>query len=644
MGGIVGFTLPAGLGGEAASEAEAKLRLMLAALRHRGPGGLRGRRLDKIALGHAGRQGAPEQPLRDPATGVTVVAAGEIFLPRPRPGASRQGAAATLLAAYLREGIGCLEALDGQLAFALYDPRDATLWLGRDRFGICPLVFAQARGAVLFASEAKALFAAGLEARLDPRALAQTFHLWAPAEGRTAFEGVRALPAGCVARVRDGVVTTRRYWDLDLTDERVDRRRSFAEAAEELEAVLDDAIAARQEGVGEAAAYLSGGLDSSLVCALAQRRHGGGLRTYAAAFEHGAYDEAGHQRAVAAALGTAHHALLVENQHIGAALAEVVEHAEVPLLRTAPAPLLLLAREAREQGARVVLTGEGADELFWGYDLFRETAIRSFWARRPGSDARPALFRRLYPYLAVSRQSPELLRRFFGVGLEAPDAVDFSHRIRWSNSGRVARFLSPAWREQLRGWDPLAEVLEALPAGAERWRPLARAQALEVRTLLSTYLLGSQGERMLAAGGVQGRFPFLDRRVAELAATLPPSFKLQGLREKRILRRVARGKVPAQVETRQKFPYRAPVAAALIGAGAPAWVEELLSRRAVEEVGIFDGAKVEGLLAKLRARGQGSDADDMALAAVATTQLLAARFARRWEVPRAALDRVEVAA
>jgi asparagine synthase (glutamine-hydrolysing) len=616
-----------------------------------------------VALGHASsREGPADRLARDEATGVSLAFAGSIFDRgrydrlrwERREGALGEGAiAAVVLAAYLEDGIACVEQLDGQFAFALHDPRDGSLFLCRDRFGICPLVYAVGEGGVAFASEAKALFAAGaVSPRLDPHALLQTLHLWAPAEGRTAFSGVRALPAGTWAVVRGGSVRLHRYWALDLSPAVVDEELEIGEAAEELRALLGDAVARRLQGVGAAqasaasvGAYLSGGLDSSLICALAQQRLGGGLRTFAAAFTHGRYDEAAFQGSVATSLGTNHHPLQVENRDIGEVLPQVVEHAEVPMLRTAPAPLLLLSRQVREAGAQVVLSGEGADELFWGYDLFRETAIRSFWARSPGSHARPALFSRLYPYLTVSRQSPQLLRRFFGIGLEDPGAWDFSHRIRWANSGRVSRFLSAGFLEEVRGFDPVAEVEASLPVEARGWSPLARAQLLEMRTLLSTYLLSTQGERMLAGHGVEGRFPFLDRRVAEFAARLPRACKLLGLQEKRIVRRVAAGLVPQQVVQRQKFPYRAPIGAALLGEDAPPWARELLGRTAVDEVGIFDGAKVERLLAKLSAQGgQGGDADELALAAVATTQLLATRFLRRWDVPTQDLDAVEVAA
>ncbi len=418
-----------------------------------------------------------------------------------------------------------------------------------------------------------------------------------------------------------------------------------ARALEELEALLEDAIRLRLRADVPVAAYLSGGLDSSLLCALAQRQLGGTLQTFSVAFEKARYDERAFQTSVADALGTKHRSVLMTDGDIGALLPSVIEHAETVLLRTAPAPLLKLSALVREHDTRVVLTGEGADEVFVGYDLFKETKVRQFWARRPGSTARPALFTRLYPYLALSKQSPQMIREFFGVGLEAPDALEFSHLTRWRNSGRVARFLSSQFLEGVVGHDPVQALFDTIPEPVRRWRPLARAQYLEVRTLLSQYLLSSQGDRMLMANSVEGRFPFLDHRLIEFSARLPDWLKLRGLTEKHLLKRLAKGRVPAQVVKRTKFPYRAPVAEALVGRHAPVWSQELLTRDAVDAVGVFDGRKVEKLVLKLKnAATPPSEADNMAVVAVASTQLLARQFLSGRVVPESHLDAVRLLA
>lgn len=658
MCGIAGFTLPARPEVAERGGFDERLRRMVASLRHRGPDSLNGLLLDRIALGHARLSildpVGGTQPMVDEATGVAIVFNGEIFNHpelrerlAPRYRFRTRSDTEVLLASYLAWGIGCVEKLNGQFAFAIFDPRNESLHLGRDRFGICPLYWARARDSFLFASEARALFASGaIEAQLAPDALLETLHLWAPTETKSLFRGVHALPPGCVARLDgEGRLEVRRYWDLDLADDRIDRSISEAEAAAELESLLEDAIRIRLRADVPVAAYLSGGLDSSLLCALAQRQLGGTLQSYSVAFEQERYDEEAYQCRVAAALGTRHRAVRITDREIGESLPQVVAHAEAVLLRSAPAPLYRLSRLVHDDGTRVVLTGEGADEIFVGYDLFKETQVRQFWARQPASVTRPALFRRLYPWLDLSTQSPQLVRQFYGLGLDAPDALAFSHLIRWTNSGRIARFLSPDFQRQVADHDPIGALLETVPAEVRRWRPLARARYLEAKTLLSQYLLTSQGDRMLMAHSVEGRFPFLDHRLSAFAAKVPDRFHLRGLTEKALLRRVARGRIPAEVAERQKFPYRAPIAEALTGSAAPSWSRELLRRQAIDEVGVFDGAKVERLLARLAQRsGNPSEADNMAIMAIASTQLLAHLFLRSAPARHPDADAVEVRA
>ncbi len=660
MCGIAGFTFPRGQAASSRQAAQAPLRRMVAALRHRGPDALTGVVEDGAALGHARLSivdlSGGHQPMQDERTGLTVVFNGEIFnhvelreRMKDRYAFKTRSDTEVILAGFLERGIDCVQDFNGQFAFALFDPRDGSVWFARDRYGKRPLFYAEVEGGLAFASEAKAVFASGkVTPKLDTRALWETLHLWAPTEERSMFEGVRALPPGSVAHLPSGGrLSVRRYWRLDLSDERVDRQLTEAQALEELEALMTDALRLRLRADVPVAAYLSGGLDSSVLCALAQKQLGGTLQTFSVAFAQERYDERGFQQQVADALRTEHHSVLVTDEEVGALLPEVVEHAEAVLLRTAPGPLLKLSRLVREHNTKVVLTGEGADELLGGYDLFKEVKVRQFWARRPGSTARPALLTRLYPYLALSRQSPQMIREFYGVGLDAPEALEFSHHIRWSNSARVTRFLSAGFLAGLEGHDAVAALRATIPDEVRRWRPLARAQYLEVRTLLSQYLLSSQGDRMLMASSVEGRFPFLDHRLADLSARLPDWLKLRGLQEKLLLKRLAKGRVPEQVIQRTKFPYRAPVAEALTGANAPAWSKELLTREAADAFGVFEGAKVEKLVARLKGLGAKpgatpSEADNLALIAIASTQLLAHRFLSPRSVPAELVDTVRV--
>jgi asparagine synthase (glutamine-hydrolysing) len=380
--------------------------------------------------------------------------------------------------------------------------------------------------------------------------------------------------------------------------------------------------------------YLSGGLDSSLVAALGREVKGEAFLTFSIRFEDAEYDETPFQRAVAARIRSDHREIVVRRQDIAAVFPDVIAHAERPLLRTAPAPLFLLSRLVRDAGIKVVLTGEGADEMFAGYDLFREGKVRRFWARQPGSALRPRLLERLYPYLARSPVAQRsMAREFFGRGLESWAAPGFAHEPRWRSATALQRLFAASLREEVRRTDVVGRLLASLPAEFGAWTHLAQDQYLEARTLLSGYLLSSQGDRMLMAHSVEGRFPFLDRDVVELANALPLSFKLRGLDEKHVLKRAARGLVPDEILRRPKQPYRAPDALSFLDAAAPDWVGELVRERAVEDAGVFDPIGVDRLWRKCRAAASGaaplSNADDMALVGVLSTGLLHEQLVRR---------------
>jgi asparagine synthase (glutamine-hydrolysing) len=280
------------------------------------------------------------------------------------------------------------------------------------------------------------------------------------------------------------------------------------------------------------------------VAALGRRFAGERFQTFSLRFADAEYDETPYQRLMAQRIGAEHHEVVVSRADIADAFPHVIRHAERPILRTAPAPLYVLSDLVRRQGIKVVLTGEGADEMFGGYDLFREGKVRRFWARQPGSLRRPRLLERLYPYLARSPVAQQAMaRQFFGRNLAGHRDAGFAHDTRWHTTGALKRLLSPAMRT---GRDAPAELLADLPSGFAAWTPLAQDQYLECRTLLAGYLLSSQGDRMLMAHSVEGRFPFLDPNVIALANSLPDAYKLRVLDEKHVLKRVAAETCPGR--------------------------------------------------------------------------------------------------
>jgi asparagine synthase (glutamine-hydrolysing) len=611
---------------------------MLGTVRHRGPDGSGVHADGPAGLGHVRLSiidpDGGRQPMANEDGSLWVTFNGEIFnfveLMADLKGRGHRFATRSdtevILHAYEEFGEDCVRHFNGQWAFALWDGRRRKLFLSRDRFGVRPLFYTRAAGQFLFASEVKALLAhPAVRRRLDLFALDQVFTLWAPIPPRTVFQDVRELPPGHSLALEAGVVRTWRYWRPDFVPH--PQRRAEADWAEELLGLLADATRLRLRADVPVGAYLSGGLDSSLTTALVKRFTPAAVRTFSVTFDDPALDESGYQQEVARFLGTEHQSVRCGHADIAAVFPEVVRHAERPVLRTAPAPLYLLSGLVRQRGYKVVVTGEGADEVFGGYDIFKEAKVRRFWAAQPGSRLRPLLLRRLYPYLADLQAQPEAYRQaFFQVA--ADDRADpfLSHRPRWDLTSRLKLFFAADVRAALQGYDPRDEVRALLPEDFGRWDALSRAQYLETAYLLPGYILSSQGDRVAMAHAVEGRFPFLDHRVAEFAWKMPPRLRMRGLQEKHILRRIADGLVPASVRERPKQPYRAPDARSFFGSPeAPvrcAYADELLSRERVHAGGVFDAAAVEKLVHKARRGAAASARDNMALVGVLSTQLL----------------------
>jgi asparagine synthase (glutamine-hydrolysing) len=618
----------AGIAGDGVVDVPALAR-MAAALRHRGPdgwglytstfAGLAHTRLSIIDLA----TGA--QPLANEDGTIWITFNGEIYNYRElRPLLEARGhrfrtASDTevLVHGYEEWGEGVLERLNGQFAFAIADGRDDSVFLARDRYGVRPLFYAERAGALAFASEAKAIFASGLvRAEADLRGLDEVFTFWAARAPRTVFRGVAQLEPGTWARWKDGRLRTGRWFVLEFPPP---PPLSSTDHVAALGALLGDAVDQRMRADVPVGAYLSGGLDSSITSALAARCTPFDLRTFSVTFDDPRFDESVHQRVMADAIGSRHAIHAVRPGEIARIFPEVVRHAETPLVRTAPAPLYQLSRLTKEHGIKVVLTGEGADESFLGYDLYKEVVVRLFCLRHPDSAWRPRLFNRLYPYQRQAGQGGELWHRFF---LDAGSLDDplFSHLPRFMLTGRIKDFLAPDVRADLAGFDAAEELRASVPAEFNKWTPLGRAAWLEFSTLLAGYLLSSQGDRMAMAHGVEGRFPYLDHRLVAFAAGLPEGSRLLGLHEKAVLRRWARTTLPGSVAARGKQPYRSPDVAAIFD-GGPADVVAQLDPDAVRGVGLFEPAAVAALVRRARAGKAEGVRESQALVAVLSTQL-----------------------
>lgn len=622
------------------------LRSMTGILGHRGPDSSGYFAAGPVGLGHR-RLGIIDlaggnQPISNEEGSLWVICNGEIFnYPELREELREkghrfhtQGDTEVIVHAWEEYGPGCLDRFNGQFAFALWDAHREELVLARDHIGICPCYYAETgAGALVFASEIKAILRhPGIKRAFSVDGMNQAFSLWVTVPPATMFENVRELAPGEYLVVSRQGMRRARWWRIPFPDAGNYEERPVESLAEELRERLSRAVRFRLRADVPVGAYVSGGLDSSIIATLIRRLHGNELHTFSVAFKEGAYDESIYQREMAGRLGTCHHLVSADYEAMSEAFAAVVWHGESPLIRTAPSPLYLLSRLVRDHDIRVVLTGEGADEFFGGYNIFKEDKIRRFWARHPHSGVGPKLLQGLYPYINRDERTARFWSLFFRKGLMETDDPFYSHRIRWNNTSHIkglftgelaARMNDEAVYEELRGY---------LDPAMSRWHPLCRAQYLESALFLPGYLLSSQGDRMLMGHSVEGRFPFLDRDVIEFAGTIPPWYKLRGLDEKYILKRAFAADLPASISARAKQPYRAPIHRCFCG-GIETLAASMLSPSLLREYGYFDPASVAALVRKIEAAGEAgvSARDDMALVGVVSLQLLHHFFIKGWE-------------
>lgn len=613
------------------------IEAMSASQEHRGPDE-RGLHLEgPVGLGHARlsvldlKTGA--QPISNEDKRLWITFNGEVFnyielrnLLKQRGHRFRtESDTEVIVHGYEEFGTDFFAMMNGQWAVALWDGRRQELLLCRDRVGICPLYYAYDGTKVVFASEVRALWCdPSVPRELDLRGLAETLTFWTTVAPQTMYKGVRELPPGHWICFGPTTVTEGTYWRLCFPPNDYDDAGTADKYAAELREILLEATRLRfTRSDVPVAAYLSGGIDSSVTAALIQNFTNSELKTFSLRFGDEEFDEGGFQEQMVRRLGTDHTAITVNHRDIAEAFPLVVRHAEKPLLRTAAAPMFLLSKLVHDSGFKVVVTGEGSDEMLGGYDIFREAVVRAFIARHPHSGRRKEIIQSLYPWLQRNpTAAPAFARRFFSQALDGKDLA-LSHRPRWQSAAAISRMLNEEVRHELEQYDVAEEFIDRMPSDARSWHPLSRAQWIEAGTLLSGYLLSSQGDRMLMAHGVEGRFPFLDPQLIDKAAMLPPRYKVMGLDEKFLLKHAFKDLLPPEILRRPKQPYRAPDAASFFSSPVD-WVDDVTSAEALKSSGLFNPQAVEHLTAKCRRRkGQGmSNSDNMAVTAVLSTLLL----------------------
>ena len=625
----------AGLISARAADYERLVRGMVDSIGYRGPDETGIYSDGTIGLGHARLAiidpAGGSQPAVNEDGSVIVIFNGEIYnhlelreaLAKRGHRLSNHSDTAVLPHLYEEYGEAMFGHLNGQFAVAVWDKRRRRLLLGRDRFGEKPIYYYHRGADFCFASEAKALFRSGLvSAELSPVSLGHIFTFWTTAGDESAFRDIRqVLPGSCLV-FEDGALVTGPWWQPSFPQEtcrshellKADER----ELTEELERLLVMSVKGRMMADVSISFYLSGGLDSSLVACIAATLGIGRLNTFSVTFDDEAFDESVYQSYLSGALGTNHRSVSFSRDRIPSLLREVVYHTEVPLLRSGAFPMYVLAGLVRKEGIKVVLTGEGSDELFGGYDIFREVKIRQFIARSPGSAVRPALYQKINNFVKPSGdQTLSGLSYFYDGGT---DGLFDSHLSRWRLGAYSRQFFSREFAQRMAEDEPLEALRAELPADFGAWTGVQRAQYLEMVTLFSNYLLSSQGDRVSMGQSVECRYPFLDYGLIDFASALPDAMKIRGLNEKYILKKLARKYVPELITKRRKFPYRAPIDIAAMTREDE--VRQALDPEHLKKAGIFNPAAVERFITSVLRKESAGERDAMLFMGLVTTQVL----------------------
>lgn len=626
---------------------EGILASMANALIHRGPDedgylerpglGLASRRLSIIGLADG------RQPISNEDQSVTVVYNGELFEYRQMRtelegrGHRFRTQCDTEVIPHLWEefGEGMLERLRGQFALALWDQRSQRLILARDRFGICPLYWTIQDGSrsstgegdwLLFASEIKALLTSGLvEPRVDLRGINQVFTFFALPGPPTCFQGVQALLPGHYLTVQlapsgeAATVSDRIYWEIDFPDQgEEDFGRDPRQVVDGFEAVLLRAVERRLRADVPVVSYLSGGVDSSIVVALASHVRGEPIPTFTIQIQDPTLDEAGEAQRVAQHIGSTPVVVGCGRQDVVNTYPGLIRAAEGPVTDTACTALLLLAREVHARGYKVAQTGEGSDEWLAGYPWYKTHRLLSLLDVIPG--------------LPLSQLARRAYLRLTG----APQfAWSLARRIQRTNGGNSAwtdiyglmslsklRFFSPWMHETLDNHLPYEDLKPNLER-IRRWHPLHRALYLGARIHLPGLLLNAKGDRVAMHSSVETRYPFLDEDVFAYLARLHPRWKLRGLQDKYILRLLAERWLPRRIAWRRKAMFLAPFDS-FLAERCPAFVDQLLSEESLRRTAYFEPAAVHYWRRAFRTLRPGSPhraSVEMGLVGVVATQL-----------------------
>jgi len=622
------------LGGDVEVDPEA-LKRSVAALHHRGPDG-RGAWVHpqrRVALGHARLSiidlDTGAQPIANEDETIHIVVNGEFYdFEQIRERLESRGhvfrtGSDSEIALHLYEDLGpqCLHELRGEFAFVIWDGRNDVLFAARDRFGVKPLFFAEHAGATYLASEVKGLFAAGVPARWDHQTV-YTGDLMR-ATDRSLYDGVRAIPPGHYMLARGNGHRLMPYWDVRYPrDDEPQEQRSDQDWIDGFREVFEESVRTRLRADVPVGCYLSGGLDSCAVLGLAAIHHDGPVRAFTLTFEGTEYDEGPIAEEMSILAGADFNPIAVRQSDLAANFADAVVATETAMINGHGVAKYMLSRAVREAGYKVVLTGEGSDEILGGYPHFRRDMLL---------------------YHTVGQDPVEVQRLLEGLeqgntvskGLLLPsgdiDHATIAHELlgfapSWVDTfsgtfGRMRKLFSDDFLHENEHLDGLSQLFSSVDVlrRLQGRNAVHAALYLWAKSALPGYILTVLGDRMEMAHSIEGRVPFLDHKVAEYLHRVPVALKIHGMTEKYILREATRDAITDSVYRRQKHPFLSPPATLHPEEDLHELLQDTLRGPIVEGMPFVDGEKLTDYLDEVAAM---EDFGDQVMADQALTSML----------------------
>jgi len=514
--------------------------------------------------------------------------------------------------------------LNGQFSIVIVDKNKEKLFLVRDRFGEKPLFYIRVDKSIYFSSEINSLRAIYQNAEVNEKYLRDICTAWSGISDHTFYKDIFTVECGNYLSFSNGDVQKVRYFDLNILQRTDDR--SEDDLIDELDILLNDSIKRRMDGDEKFGFYLSGGLDSSLIAAIAAKHKKDRINTFSISFEDDYYDETEYQDIISNHVSSNHKRLVVSNDDIISNIESVVKTIQSPILKTGLSPMLLLSKFVRDNGFTAVLSGEGADETLGGYDIYKEVKIREFCEKDPESKWRPLLYKKLYSYVdGYDNINQASLASFFNrVKLDEPFS---SHLTRFKLGDYCHQFFNDEIKEKLKGYDLKKELENNLPERYSEFSSIAKAQYLEIQTFLNNYLLLIQGDCIAMSNGISCKYPFLDNKVTEFAFSLRDKYKINVLNEKYLLKKLASKYLPGEFLMRKKFPFRAPVDCIAILKNER--LASYITKDKLNETHIFNGKAVLKFIDNIKMKDIFSEREQSLLMFIISVQILLCTYLGR---------------